>query len=175
VFYLDLARAVALAFLGDPRSVAMMISALGAAYEVGGLYEDFTLFYGAALHEAARHADGDAFERLRRIVDDDGSSLPAGLAGHRALLDALAGDLEDATDESIEAAFTNALGHYATWGSSVHTARAEAAYGAWLTRRGRVADAQPHLEAARTAYADLGAVAWLEDLEQALAAHRVGS
>jgi class 3 adenylate cyclase len=175
VFYLDLARAVALAFLGDPRSVAMMISALGAAYEVGGLYEDFTLFYGAALHEAARHADGDAFERLRRIVDDDGSSLPAGLAGHRALLDALAGDLEDATDESIEAAFTNALGHYATWGSSVHTARARAGYGVWLTRLGRVADAQPHLEAARTAYADLGAVAWLEDLEQALAAHRVGS
>ena len=169
VFYLDLARAASLAFVGDPRAVTMMTSALDAAYALSGIYEDFTLFYGAALHEAARYADRAALDRLRRIVDDDGSSLPAGLAGHRALVEAIAGDLEDVPGESTETAFTTALGHYATWGSAVHTARAQAAYGGWLSRHGRAAEAEPLLADARATYTELGAVAWLRELEGAVA------
>jgi hypothetical protein len=57
----------------------------------------------------------------------------------------------------------------------VHLARARAAYGVWLTRQGRVADAEPLVAEARTTYASLGAVAWLAELDEALSGHRVGS
>jgi class 3 adenylate cyclase len=170
--YLSLARAVAQAFAGDPRAPAAVGDAVDAAYAVGGIYEDFTLFYGAAVHIAEVYADAALFDRLRRIIDDDGSNLPAGLAGHWALVDALA-PVED--DQATEAAFHAALAHYATWRSPVHTARAQAAYGVWLMRRGRPAEAERLLAEARAAYADFGAVAWLEELEQGLAAQRVGT
>jgi hypothetical protein len=42
-------------------------------------------------------------------------------------------------------------------------------------RRGRPAEAESLLAEARAAYADFGAVAWLEELEQGLAAQRVGT
>jgi hypothetical protein len=161
--YLDLARAVALAFAGDPLAPHAVSDAVDAAYDVGGIYEDFTLFYGAALHIAARYDDAALFERLRRVIDDDGSALPAGLAGHRALVDALAPG--GASDQATEAAFHRALAHYATWRSPVHTARAQAAYGVWLRGHGRTDEAEPMVGQARERYAALGATAWLEELE----------
>ena len=42
----------------------------------------------------------------------------------------------------------------------------QAAYGVWLSRHGRPDEAEPLLAEARTTYASLGAVAWLEDLER---------
>ena len=108
------------------------------------------------------------------MVDEYGSAPPPSLAGHRALLEGLAPPAA-ATDDVTEAAFTRALGHYAAWGSRVHTARAQAAYGVWLMRRGRPAEAERLLAEARAAYADFGAVAWLEELEQGLAAQQVGT
>jgi hypothetical protein len=173
-FYLNLARAVAQAFVGDRQGVTTMTAALEEAYDVAGIYEDFTLIYGAAMHIAYQFSDAELVDRLRRIVDDDGSTPPAGLAGHRALLDALA-PLDEAGDGDPEASFREALAHYGAWGSPVHTARAQAAYGEWLTRHGRLEEAEPLRADARTTYAALGAVAWLEELDQAVAGHRVGS
>jgi hypothetical protein len=145
-------------------------SALEAAYGVSGIYDDFTVFYGAAVQIASQFEDVELVDRLKQILDDDGSTPPAGLAGHRALLDAVS-----TSDQEAEAAFRLALGYYQAWGSQVHTARAEAAYGVWLSRHGRLAEAEPLLSSARTAYAALGAVAWLAELDEALAGHRVGS
>ena len=108
-------------------------------------------------------------------MDDDGATPPTGLTGHRALLEALAASRSDEPDEVAESGFTSALGHYRAWGSPVHTARAQAAYGVWLTTRGRIAEAESLLTAARAAYASLGAVAWLAELEEALSGHRVGT
>jgi hypothetical protein len=169
-FYLDLARAVTQAFSGDRRAVETVRSALEAAYGVSGIYDDFTVFYGAAVQIASQFEDVELVDRLKQILDDDGSTPPAGLAGHRALLDAVS-----TSDQEAEAAFRLALGYYQAWGSQVHTARAEAAYGVWLSRHGRLAEAEPLLSSARTAYAALGAVAWLAELDEALAGHRVGS
>jgi hypothetical protein len=151
--------------------VSTVTKALEAAYDVSGIYEDFTLFFDAALQIADRFGDVDLFDRLRQVVDNDGSTPPAGLAGHRALVDALT----SSDDDVAEAGFRSALGHYGAWGSTVHVARTQAAYGAWLTRHGRIAEAEPLLAEARATYAALGAVAWLEDLERALVQHRVGS
>ncbi len=169
--YLDLARAVAQAFAGDRLAVSTVGDALTAVYDISGLYEDFTLFYGAAVHIADQFADGALLDRLRAVVDDDGSSPPAGLAGHRALVGAFGSNDVD----SAEAAFRAALTHYGTWGSTVHLTRARSAYAVWLTRQGRAAEAEPLVAEARATYADLGAVAWLEELEQGLAAQRVGT
>ncbi len=169
--YLDLARAAAQSFAGDQLAVTTVGESLAAVYEISGIYEDFTLFYGAAVHIANQFADAALFDRLRAVVDDDGSSPPAGLAGHRALVSALS----PSDDDSAEAGFRTALGHYAAWGSRVHLARAHAAYGGWLMRHGRVAEAEPLVAEARATYASLGAVAWLEELEQGLAAERVGT
>jgi class 3 adenylate cyclase/tetratricopeptide (TPR) repeat protein len=171
VFYLDVGRAVAQAFAGHPDAVSTVTKALEAAYDVSGIYEDFTLFFDAALQIADRFGDVDLFDRLRQVVDHDGSTPPAGLAGHRALVDALT----SSDDAVAEAGFRSALGHYGAWGSTVHVARTQAAYGAWLTRYGRIAEAEPLLAEARATYAALGAVAWLEDLERVLVQHRVGS
>ncbi|HEY3527634.1 MAG TPA: adenylate/guanylate cyclase domain-containing protein [Nocardioides sp.] len=174
-FYLDLARAVAQAFSGDRRAVATVSGALDGAYAVSGIYEDFTLFYGAALRIAMDFDDGQLLDRLRQIVDDDGSSPPSGLAGHRALLTALDAERVGDGDEVAEAAYLDAMQSYETWGSPVHLARARAAYGVWLTRRGRIEEAETLLREARTAYASLGAVAWLAELDAALSGQRVGS
>jgi hypothetical protein len=169
-FYLDLAIAVAQEYSEDLQAVTTVAEALDAAYALAGIYEDFTLFFGAALQIAARFDDSGLFERLRHIVDDDGSTPPAGLAGHRALLDALTSPVGDAEEH-----FLTALRHYRAWGSPVHTARGQAAYGVWLSRQDRLQEAEPLLTDARTTYASLGAVAWLEELEQSLAASGVGS
>jgi hypothetical protein len=150
-------------------------SALDRAYAFSQVYDDFTLFYGVALEIALTAGDADLLDHLRRVVDEDGSSLPTGLQGHRALLGALDAERVGDTADVAEASFSEALARYADWGSPVHEARAQAAYGVWLTTRGRIAEAEPLLTAARAAYASLGAVAWLAELEEALSGHRVGS
>jgi class 3 adenylate cyclase len=164
-FYLDLGRAVAQACADDPDAVSTVGAALDGAYAISGIYEDFTLFYGAALEIATRFADADLLDRLRTIVDADGSTPPMGLAGHRSLLTALDAERVGDSDEATESAFGDALRCYQTWGSKVHLARARAAYGLWLQARGRLADAEPLLVQAREQYVSLGATAWLEELE----------
>jgi Tfp pilus assembly protein PilF len=46
-------------------------------------------------------------------------------------------------------------------------ARAQAILGRWLAGQGRLAEAQPHLDAARQAFTDLPAVASLRELDSA--------
>ncbi|HEY3527635.1 MAG TPA: AAA family ATPase, partial [Nocardioides sp.] len=167
-FYLDVARAVALAFSGDREAVATVTRALDGAFDLSGIYEDFTLVYDAALEVAVRFGDAALFDRLRRVADTEGQALPLGMAGHRALLAALDAERVGDPDHVAEEAFAEALRRYEAWGSAVHVARAQAAYGVWLARRGRTDEAEPLLAAARTTYAGLGAVAWLAELDGAL-------
>jgi hypothetical protein len=72
------------------------------------------------------------------------------------------------TDAEVEEQYTTALREYDAWGSPVYVARAQAAYGTWLSRQGRIEEAEPLLGAARETYDALGAVAWLAELEGAL-------
>jgi hypothetical protein len=104
---------------------------------------------------------------MARVVDDAGAQAPTGLRGHRALLGALSAGPEE-REEETEARFTAAIHEYEALHSPVYLARARAAYGAWLTRQGRVAEAEPLLEEARATYETLGATRWLAELEGAL-------
>ena len=112
---------------------------------------------------------------MRAVAPDEANDPPLpGLRAHRDLVEALRRS-QDGSPEEADARFRTAIAGYQTWGSPVYAARAHAAYGAWLLGQGRVDEAESHLDDARTAYADLGAVAWLEDLERSVAAARVGS
>jgi hypothetical protein len=51
----------------------------------------------------------------------------------------------------------------------VFVARGRASYAAWLSRHGRAAEAEPLVAEARATYAELGAVSWLAELDDALA------
>ena len=44
-------------------------------------------------------------------------------------------------------------------------ARGQAALGVWLTDRGRIAEASPHLAAARQTFTELRASGWLRELD----------
>jgi hypothetical protein len=169
-FYRDLGVAIGQAYAGDlAQALATVRSSLDAAYAFGRVYDDFTLFFGVALEIALTAGAADLLDHLRRIVDEDGSSLPTGLQGHRALLGALDAERVGDDHEAAEASFLEAQHRYAAWGSPVHLARARAAYGVWLDQRGRLGEAEPLLKEARESYAALGATAWLEELER----HRV--
>jgi hypothetical protein len=175
-FYRDLGVAIGQAFAGDlADAVSTTRSALDRAYAFGQVFDDFTLFFGVAVEIAQAADDGPLLDHLRRVVDEDGSSLPTGLQGHRALLGALDAVRVGDPDEVAEASFAEALTQYGAWGSPVHVARAQAAYAVWLVGKGRIAEAEPLVAEARTTYASLGAVAWLAELERVLSGHRVGS
>jgi hypothetical protein len=171
--FLALARALAQAHAGNREATLTAAQAIDEVYEACGVYDDFTLFYGVALALAARYSDAPLMDRLQRIVDEDGSPLPTGLAGHRALLTALDAGRAGVPDDVAEQSFLQALGLYESWGSVVDLARGRAAYGAWLARRGRTEEADAVLRQARETYVALGAVAWLEQLETELAGMRV--
>jgi hypothetical protein len=175
-FYRDLGVALGQAFAGGLADAVVTVrSALDRCYESTRVYDDYTLFYGVALEIALTAGDADLLDHLRRVVDEEGSSLPTGLQGHRALLGALDATRVGDPDDVAAEAFAEALARYATWGSPVHVARARAAYAGWLTRNGRLAEAEPLAAEARATYASLGAIAWLTELDEALSGQRVGS
>jgi class 3 adenylate cyclase/tetratricopeptide (TPR) repeat protein len=60
------------------------------------------------------------------------------------------------------------------FGATPDRARAQATLGVWLTRLGRSADAVPQLAAARATFTELGATAWLRDLDSALSLAAAG-
>jgi len=168
-FYRDLGLAIGQAHAGDlSRALATVRSAVDGAYDFGKVYDDFALFYGVALEIAVTADDGDLMDHLRRVVDEDGSSLPTGLQGHRALLGALDAERVGDDHDAAEAWFLEAQDRYSAWGSPVHLARARAAYAVWLANHGRGGEAEPLLAQARETYTSLGADAWLAELDHRL-------
>jgi tetratricopeptide (TPR) repeat protein len=131
-----------------------------------GTGDDFHLMYGFAAQMALDADDRALVERLEQVVD--GANAPVtGLQGHRALLEAV-DSARHGPDGETEEFFRQAIGCYDAWGSPVYAARGRAAYGAWLHKQGREEEAEPLLAAARATYAELGAVAWLAELDDQL-------
>jgi hypothetical protein len=116
---------------------------------------------------ALRYGDHDLLARTTQIVEQAAARPPAGLRGNLALWGALAAPPET-TDDVVEERYLTALREYDAWGSPVYVARAQAAYGTWLTKQGRRDEAEPLLHDARTTFESLGAVAWLAELDREL-------
>jgi tetratricopeptide (TPR) repeat protein len=170
-YFWTLGRAITQAYAGDPEATGSARAALDEAYEENLLDDDFPTIVGAVMDVSLRYADRDLLTRTTQIVEAAGTRPPAGLRGHLALWAALAAPpdvTEDDVEVEVEKQYTTALREYDHWGSPVYLARARAAYGAWLSRQGRIEEAEPLLAAARATYDALGAVAWLAELEGAL-------
>ncbi|HEY3530544.1 MAG TPA: adenylate/guanylate cyclase domain-containing protein [Nocardioides sp.] len=166
-YWWTLGRSITQAYAGDPEATGSARAALDEAYEENLLEDDFPTIVGAVMDVALRYDDRDLLAHTTQIVEAAGARPPAGLRGHLALWAVLAAPPE-ATDEVVEEQYASALREYGAWGCPVYVARAQAAYGVWLTHRSRIDEAEPRLAAARTTYDTLGAAAWLAELDRAL-------
>ena len=123
------------------------------------------------------HALGDARELLRPVEDVPATRLSPLLAAELARVQ---GTIEvvdpssTADPETIERHLLDAIAKLDAVGAMPDKARAQATLGTWLWRSGRSVDAAPQLDAARTAFTELQAVAWLKELDDALARTAVG-
>ena len=157
------------------ESEELLKRAVSEVYDAGGVLDEFTSVYGAVL-SLVPDGGGDAvLDHLAEVLDGSGERPMAGAQAHRDLVEALRGARRKSPEEEIARHHESAIAGYDAWGSPMFEARAQAAYGVWLSRHGRPDEAEPLLSAARTTYASLGATVWLSDLDVALSGNRVGS
>jgi hypothetical protein len=149
--------------------------AVSEVYDVGGVLDEFTSVYGAVLSLVPDDGGDAVLDHLAEVLDGSGERPMAGAQAHRDLVEALRGARRGSPDDEVARHHESAIAGYDAWGSPVFAARARAAYGVWLSRHGRVDEAEALLSAARTTYASLGATAWLSELDVALSGNRVGS
>ena len=119
--------------------------------------------------------DAGAEERLFAVVDSVNAVIPLALRAHRARFAAAAarrhagtdplGRTPEASAPEVERLLREALELYAAWGALPYEAQARGELGGWLARQGRIGEAEPLLEAARSRLREIGAVRWLDDLE----------
>jgi class 3 adenylate cyclase/tetratricopeptide (TPR) repeat protein len=118
-----------------------------------------------------------ARELLRLVTDvpstRHGALLAAELHRLRATIEAEDAD-SSADPADIEADLLAGIEALDAFGAVPDRARAQATLGIWLTRRGRAADATPHLAAARQTFTDLRATAWLRELDSSLSLAATG-
>ena len=116
---------------------------------------------------ALRFDDLDALDLLIRRVDEDASGPPRGLRGHRALYGALRDERLGADPADVEAELRVAVAEYEAWRSPVFVALGRRDLGLYLHRRGRLEEAEVELDLTRATFTQLGAAAWLRDLDSA--------
>jgi len=168
-----LGRALTAAHDHEPTH-ELLLQTVDVAFGINAIFDDFTPLFGGVLAAMPLAGVSDVLDRLAEVVDGSGEPLVRGLRAHRELVEALRLVPHDGAADVVQQHFESAVAGYDAWGSPVYAARARAAYAVWLTRRGRVADAEPLVQQARSSYASLGALAWLAELDQALAQRHVG-
>ena len=160
--------ALVAAHRGEP-SAPMLTEAVHLVFESGGVFDETTAVFGAVLAQLS-DPDGDALlDHLAQVLDGSGERLLLGLRAHRDLIEALRLAKRGDADDEIARRYESAISSYEAWGSPVYVARGRASYAAWLSRQGRAAEAEPLVAQARATYAELGAVTWLAELDDALA------
>jgi hypothetical protein len=118
-----------------------------------------------------------ARELLRPVTDVPPTRLSpllsAQLARLRGTIEALDPASEAAPDE-VENDLVSGIAALARVGAVADRARGQGTLGVWLTRRGRLTEAAPHLAAARETFTNLRATAWLRELDSALSMAATG-
>jgi len=151
----------------DPTAVASGLAAVASAYDQGALSDDFSIIWREAADAALRFDDLDALGLLIRRVDEDASGPPRGLRGHRALYGALRDERLGADPADVEGGLRLAVAEYDAWHSPVFVALARRELGLFLDREGRLEEAEVELDLTRATFTQLGAAAWLRDLDSA--------
>jgi hypothetical protein len=151
----------------DRTAVQRGLAAVASAYGQAALSDDFPLIWHEAAATALRFDDLDALDLLIRRVDDDPSGPPRGLRGHRARYGALRAELLGSDPADVEAGLRVAVAEYEAWRAPVFVALGRRDLGLHLHRRGRPEEAEVELDLARATFTQLGAAAWLRDLDSA--------
>jgi class 3 adenylate cyclase len=151
---------------GDPRRAAELALEGVGLISVIGFGDDFPFVYAAAVEVVLDAAEPEGVQQLLDLGGGERVAVPRAMRGHRARL---RGAWEARHGEDLERAehdLREAMGHYRAWGSPVLVAVAEADLALALARQGREEEAATARAGARTAYEQLGAAAWLLELEQ---------
>jgi class 3 adenylate cyclase/tetratricopeptide (TPR) repeat protein len=160
----DLARAVLTSDREEATHLAPLV--LDHLLAASGLDDDFFVLWPPAVLAALGADDLDLAERLIAPVTDalPGQRPPAVTAQWhrlRGLLAAVRGDDPEFAETELRAGI-DAL---ATFGAVGFHAQAQEELGRWLVTQSRTDEAAPLLDAARTAYAEIGAAGWLARLD----------
>ncbi|MFN2562894.1 MAG: adenylate/guanylate cyclase domain-containing protein [Jatrophihabitans sp.] len=150
------------------------------AFTYNGLDDEFPKLWALSVSWLIETEDFATARKLLRPVTDVPPTrwsplLTAQVLRLRGTLNSLDPRPADPADiADIETDLHTAISALDDVGAIPDRARTQAALGAWLTRRGRSADAAPHLATARDTFTDLRATAWLRDLDAALSLGAAG-
>jgi hypothetical protein len=155
----DLSAAIATALEGLDRSLAAT-----------GLGESFEMLWRLAADMVLEGDAGAGHDRLIGMVTTD-DVVPAAVQAHRARFSALWAMRHEGVDPTtVEDGLRTAIDLYQRVGSRLLGARAAADLGAWLVRQGRAEEAESLLTPARSLFEEIGATAWLAQLDESLVA-----
>jgi class 3 adenylate cyclase/tetratricopeptide (TPR) repeat protein len=171
MFYLACGAAVAKARGDAPGVVAWCRRLVDSAYRHNVLEDDFPSIWNRAVDWTIGAGDLTAARELLTPVTAAVPTrlnplLAAQLPRLRATIEAL-DPASSAEPAAIEAELLDAIAALDRLGIAPDRARAQATLGRWLVGRGRRADADPHLAAARQTFTELRANAWLRELDGA--------
>ena len=150
--------------------VATCRQLVASAFKYIDLEDDFPTIWIRATQWTIEAGDLEAARELLRYVADAPNSrlnpmLTAELPRLRGTIEAL--DAESTVDPGeIEKDLLDAIAALDALTLKPDRARAQATLGRWLIGRGRHAEAQPFLAAARQTFTDLRADAWLRELDE---------
>lgn len=135
-------------------------------YGASGTADDFVHPWPVAVELAMELGATETLDHLMGVLEDatTRTTVPLSVrAHHRRFLALLARETDP---DSVEGMLRQAIAELDEWGSRHYTARAEADLGQWLHQLGRGDEAEPLLSHARSVLTDLGATAWLEQLDR---------
>jgi hypothetical protein len=99
-----------------------------------------------------------------RLAERGEATPPLAVRAHLAHLRGLRARDDADADTKVEASLREAIELFSRWGSVPMRARAEADLGSWLRLQGRH-EAEELINSARERFAELGAIALLEELD----------
>ena len=152
---------------GDPTNAsAHAQAAVDRIVEDAELSDDFVNIWPSAVRLTLEAEDLATAASLIEVV----ASAPPGLLtvplrANLMILRALAAIRSDDEPDAMEADLRAGIAALDGYGAIPMRARAQEDLGSWLLAQGRTVEAQPVLDAARAAYRQLGAMAWLERLD----------
>jgi tetratricopeptide (TPR) repeat protein len=151
----------------DAEALARAVEAVELMNEATGLSDDLVHMWPMAADLAIGSADLVVARSLLSLVDDASARMqvPLGVQAHRQRVAGLLAK----TDEPAHAVelLRKAVDEFATWGARPFQARTEIELGRLLVAQGDVEQGGALVERGRTVLEQLGAAAWLRDLETA--------
>ncbi|KRA38202.1 hypothetical protein ASD81_06000 [Nocardioides sp. Root614] len=165
-FYVD--RALEAMIAGQPDAVELALEGARLIVEGAATSMDIWSIWMFAAVVVGERGDSTDVAAVLALADVPDGPLPLGVRALYLQLRAGAGRDGSLADDTVEQLYRDALGKARTWGSVVHEARIAADLGAWLVRQGRRGESVDLLDRAREVYGQLGARAWLEDLERSV-------